>query len=103
MQNWFLLQGTGTVLMIRYTFTASIAGFLLMGRYGNRAMMNCCHLWGMCGPYKAYASKLVADFLRKHRKEHEIVRKRLSEYGPLGAGRFFGDCRDAMVLAPSCS
>jgi tryptophanyl-tRNA synthetase len=44
-------------------------------------MMNCCHFWWTCGPYKAYAAELIADFLHKHRKEHEIAREQLGEYG----------------------
>ena len=98
-----MLQGTRTVLMVRHVFTASTAGFLLMGRYGNRAMMNCCHFWWTCGPYKAYAAELMADFLREHQNERGIVRERLSEYGSLEGGVVFRDCRDAMVLTPSCS
>ena len=51
-------------------------------------MMNCYHLWWTCGPYKACAAELMADFLREHQKEREIARERLSEYGSLGGGGF---------------
>ena len=51
-------------------------------------MMNCYHLWWTCGPYKACAAELMADFLREHQKEREIARERLSEYDSLG-GWFF--------------
>ncbi|MBA1343234.1 MAG: Tryptophan--tRNA ligase [ANME-2 cluster archaeon] len=35
----------------------------------------------MCGPCKAYAAELMADFLREHQEEREIARERLDEYG----------------------
>ncbi len=35
----------------------------------------------MCGPCKAYAAELMADFLRGHQEEREIARERLDEYG----------------------
>ena len=40
----------------------------------------------MCGSCKEYAAELMADLLREHRKEHEVARERLSEYGSLGVG-----------------
>jgi len=35
----------------------------------------------MCGPCKAYAAELMAEFLRGHQEEREIARERLGEYG----------------------
>jgi tryptophanyl-tRNA synthetase len=35
----------------------------------------------MCGPCKAYAAELMAEFLRGHQEEREIARGRLGEYG----------------------
>jgi len=35
----------------------------------------------MCGPCKAYAAELMAEFLRGHQEEREIARERLDEYG----------------------
>ena len=58
----------------------------------------------MCGSCKAYTAELLADFLREHQNERGIARERLGEYGLFwGLGWVFGGCRDAMVLAPSCS
>jgi len=65
------------------------AGFPLMRRSGNQVMTNCCHLWGMCGPYKAYAAELMADFLREHQNKRGIARERLSKYGSPGGGAVF--------------
>ena len=36
-----------------------------------------------------YAAELMADFLREHQKECEIVRERLSDYGSLVGGVVF--------------
>ena len=52
-------------------------------------MMNCYHLWWTCGPYKACAAELMADFLREHQNKREIARARLSEYDSLGVGVVF--------------
>ena len=35
----------------------------------------------VCGPCKAYAAELMAEFLRGHQEEREIARERLDEYG----------------------
>ncbi|KAF5415287.1 MAG: Tryptophan--tRNA ligase [Candidatus Methanogaster sp.] len=35
----------------------------------------------MCGPCKAYAGELLAEFLRGHQEGREIARERLGEYG----------------------
>jgi tryptophanyl-tRNA synthetase len=37
-------------------------------------MMNFRYLWWACGPYKAYAAELMADFLREHQNERGIAR-----------------------------
>ncbi|MEA3282512.1 MAG: hypothetical protein U9Q68_08140 [Euryarchaeota archaeon] len=67
----------------------NVPGFPLMRRSGNQVMTNCCHLWGICGPYKAYASELMDDFLREHQNKREIAREQLSEYGSLRDGAVF--------------
>ena len=40
----------------------------------------------MCGPCKAYAAELMAEFQREHQNERGLVREWLSEYGSLGGG-----------------
>jgi hypothetical protein len=52
-------------------------------------MMNCCHLWWTCGPYKAYAAELMAYFRREYQNKRGIARARLSEYGSLEGGVVF--------------
>jgi hypothetical protein len=61
-------------------------------------MTNCCHIRWTCGPYKAYAAELMADFLREHQNKRGIARERLSEYGSLGGGWFFGKGRATVVF-----